>query len=200
MFERSAMLERCALMDRCALINRFALGALVLGAGVLAPAIAQDAQTQVRLAFDVGDWEQAFRLAEALPAPDERADWVSYLAGQAGDLPMELEVCVRGLNDDPCHPRLLARAANAALALGRGSVALDLAARLQRCAAEPSVDEALRQDLLTRGRKTEEAAGKLVATQALAAKALKRSRNVCAGGLALLLVGLLRLSPRAAKR
>jgi hypothetical protein len=173
-----------------------AIAACLVGAAMaLAQAGAQTEQ-ELRAVFAAGDLPRAFALAGELTDPLARADWLSYLAHQAGDLDGVLLAARAGLTHDPCHARLLARAADAATSLGHVGALQELAPALERCAGLAGIDPADRSALKRCRSLVGPRLAELEAARLRSRAALRRAWGALALGLTLAL-GLALLAGRS---
>lgn len=152
-------------------------------------------------AFADGRYDLALEAAEGLSDPVLAAEWRFQVLHAAGDLPGALAAARAGLALSPQHPGLSQNAANVALTLGEGRLALEYCAAWQG-ALEASTDAAQRASGLERLARYRASAEELIALDAQARAATSRARAVAVALLTLAVVALLWLSrtPRTAAR
>ncbi len=144
-------------------------------------------------AFAEGRYDLALEAAEGLSDPVLAAEWRFQVLHAAGDLSGALAAARAGLVLAPQHPRLTQNAANVALTLGEGELALQFCDGWQR-ALEATGDEAQRAAGLERLARYRANANELLALDAAARSATTRARVTALALLAAALVALWRLA------
>lgn len=161
---------------------------------------ASSAQAQaegVAEAFAEGRYDLALEAADGLSDPVLAAEWRFQVLHSSGDLSGALAAARAGLVLAPAHPRLTQNAANVALTLGEGALALQFCEGWQR-ALEATADEGQRSAGFERLARYRANANELLALDAAARTATERARAAALVLLAAALLALWRLARPAA--
>lgn len=146
------------------------------------------AQSGIDEAFADGRYDLALDAIEGLADPVLAAQWRFQVLHAAGDYPGALHAARAGLERAPTNLALLQNAANCALTLGEGELALALCEQWSR--ALQSAPETERTAGLERAARYRSNAQEQVALDAAAASATRRARWTTLGLLTLALAAL----------
>lgn len=157
-------------------------------AALLALALPLRAQSGIDEAFADGRYDLALDAIDGLSDPVLAAQWRFQVLHAAGDYPGALHAARTGLDHAPKNLALLQNAANCALTLGEGALALQLCE--QWSTALQSAPEAERAAGLERVARYRTNASEQVALDEAAAGATRRARWTALGLLTLALAAL----------
>lgn len=149
-------------------------------------------------AFSDGRYDLALEAADGLSDPVLAAEWRFQVLHAAGDLPGALSAARAGLTLAPTNSRLSQNAANVALALQEGSLALEFCDAWQRAldarVSDAGADAESRSAEVERLERYRASARELLALDAQARAATTRARNVALALLGVTVLALLALA------